>query len=143
MIEELVIRCEEYFLTTMTHSPISLLQIAHKYQLPSLEEAAAIQASKLNCVEEACDFKNLTKKQQDKVLNMSKNRFRCGGKPAPRKTEDGFFYETTSPLPELKSDKLASLEKELHESLAFFPESATNEHQKWGTTKSPKDLAYL
>ena len=78
MIEELVVRCEEYLLMTDSHPPLSLLKIAHKYQLPSLEESASIQASKIPYIEDLSEFKTLTKKQQEKVRNMSRNRYRSG-----------------------------------------------------------------
>ena len=128
MIEELVIRCEEFLLQTHAFSPISLLQIAHKYQLPSLEESAAIKASKLNCVEKEADFGALSRKQQEKVLNMSRNRYRSSCSMVSQLTGDVFYYEAASPSPDMKRERrLKDTEKELCGTLAFMPDIAGSE----------------
>ena len=128
MIEELVIRCEDYLLHTQSFSPISLLQIAHRYQLPSLEESAAIKASKLPCIENEANFEALSKKQQEKVLNMSRNRYRSSGSMASRHTGDVFYFERTSPSPEIKREReLKDVGDELYGTLAFIPEFASDE----------------
>lgn len=135
MIEELVIRCEEYLLTTAVLPPVTLLQIADKYQLPSLEEAAAIKASKLPCVEREVDFYSLTKKQQEKVLNMSRNRYRSG--TSTLYAGNAFIYETTSPSPELKLErKLKEIKSEFKGTLAFIPNKGKNNYASDAKTRT-------
>ena len=123
MIEELVIQCEEHLLNTNAYSPMHLLQVAHKYQLPSLEESAAIKASKLTCVEKQAEFKTLTTKQQEKVLNMSRNRYRSGKSAFSHHTDDVFYYEKTPPSSESKRERqLREIENELNSILEFKPD---------------------
>ena len=128
MIEELVIRCEDHLLHTRAFSPMYLLQLAHQYQLPSLEESAAIKASKLPQVEKEADFTHLSQKQQEKVLNMSKNRYRSSCSMNSIDARDDFYFETTSPSPEVKRERrLKEAEKTLCGTLTFNPEFAGSE----------------
>eukprot|EP00794_Sanderia_malayensis_P015289 gene15289-16867_t len=124
MMEELVIRCEDFLLATDNFPPITLLNLASKYQLPSLEEAAAIKASKIpRIAEHVEEFASLTEKQQRKVSLLAKNRFRSSGPNSVMARVKAEEVIPQDPItPELMSKrKLQERETNIKGRLTFLP----------------------
>ncbi len=123
-----MIRCEDFLLASDHFSPITLLNLASKYQLPSLEESAAIKASKIPGIEKKEKFDSLSEKQKQKVLQMAKNRYRSSTGFVEQFDAESKNDGRLSDSPDIKLErKLHQREDDFQGRLSFLPQRQTSE----------------